>query len=132
MAFNERDIGLLAAGAAFTVLVLFVAWNETDTGQPRYAETFSGNDNPNLATVLDRLDTGDHYFHVNHCVPGQGQVFTPHRYPHISGANITALIHGGFDSMRKAAPQDDDWRTRPPGEVMWLCLNQRPNRKRLT
>ncbi len=120
MRLNEHDLGLIAVGATLVLLIGFVAYVEMDTGdksQPRYEGA--------LATaglsgvVIDQLDTGDHYFHPNYCTRGQTQIFLPIRYPQVSGGNITALIHRGFDPMRRRAPQDADWLERPPSEVMF-------------
>lgn len=114
---QPRDVALIATGAAAALGLLFVAWNESgDHGQPRY-ET---DGNVNLGKVIDALDTGAHYFHPLMCVPGQDVVFTQHKYPLQSGVNATVLINSGFDALRRPAPQDDDWRTRPPGEVQFL------------
>lgn len=123
MQVNEKDLALLAVGVAFSVVLFYMARGESDTGQPRY----EGDSDTGIATgfnvidtYIDRLDTGDHYFAPAYCVPGQTQIFTAHRYPAVSGGNISALIHQGMSALRRPAPQDDDWRTRPPAEVMWL------------
>jgi hypothetical protein len=121
MPLNDKDLSFIAIGAIVVFVLSYCAYqNSDDNGktQPRYdgelatAGQFG-------AMVIDSLDTGDHYFHPNMLYPGQQQVFTAHRYPVISGGNITALIHQGMDAMRRQAPQDADWIERPPGEVMW-------------
>lgn len=118
MPLNDKELGTLLVGAAVVIVLAYIAHNESDDkGQQRYQGE--------LATaglsgvVIDNLDTGVHYFHPNYCVPGQTQIFTAHRYPTISGGNITTLIHHGMDPLKRRAPQDDDWRIRPPAEVMW-------------
>lgn len=121
MRLDQKDITLIAVGLAVVALVCLIAHLQTDDAgksQPRYEgelalASLSG------ALVIDALDTGDHYFHPNHAVAGQQQVFTAHRYPRVSGGNITALIHNGFDQMRKPAPQDTDWFLKPPAEEAW-------------
>jgi hypothetical protein len=115
MQVNAKDAGFIAVGAAFAMLVFYVAYVNAGGGkQPRYEES-----NPNLGYVIDHLDTGSHYFHPNYCVPGQKVVFLPQRYPTTGGPNLTALIHHGMDAMRKPAPQDDDWREDAPSEMAW-------------
>lgn len=110
------NLGLALAGGAFFALVAFIAHTESgDQRQPRY-ET---DGNPNLGYVIDSLNTGEHYFHPDDCVNGQCVTFLPHRYPRYPGIELTALIHHGMNAMRKPAPQDDDWRTMPPGEMAW-------------
>lgn len=120
MQFNDKQLTMLAVGAAVVAVIALYAHLSVDDGgkgQPRYEGEAA------LAgiggAVITALDTGDHYFHPNHCIPGQTQIFTAHRYPAISGGNITALIHNGFDAMRRRAPQDADWIEQPPGNVMW-------------
>jgi|SRR5215831_2575181 len=119
MSLNPRDAGLLSVGAAFALLVFFIAHNEAGgNDQPRYER--AGNlGNPNLSTLINPLATGDHYFHPDNCHAGQSVTFTPHRYPVAPGPNITNLIHHGFDRIGKPAPQDDDWRVGAPADQPW-------------
>lgn len=50
----------------------------------------------------------------------QGPVVTlPHRYPTLTGCNITTLINHGFEPLRKSAPSDSRWIEQPPGDVMF-------------
>jgi hypothetical protein len=49
-----------------------------------------------------------------------GYTYTPHRFPRITGGEITAVIHRGFAPMR--IPQntpDATWIVSPPSEVMY-------------
>jgi hypothetical protein len=118
---NERDLGIIAVGATVIVLILFMTrlqMDDGEKGQPRYEGELGTSGISGV--YIESLDTGDHYFHPNHCVPGQDQIFTPHRYPSISGGNITALIHRGFDPMRRLAPQDSDWMIKPPSNEILL------------
>jgi hypothetical protein len=121
MRLDERDWGLILAGAGFIVLLVMLAHSRTNTGQPRYQQESAAMASMAVTMLgIDGLDTGDHYFHPAHCVPGQTQIFTQHKYPVVSGGNISTLIHrGGFDRLAKPAPQDDDWLKRPPAEVMF-------------
>jgi hypothetical protein len=52
----------------------------------------------------------------NHIVP---VVNLPHRYPNVSGGNITCLIHHGLSPLKMSKGMDQKWITRPPAEVMW-------------
>jgi hypothetical protein len=119
MQFDHKDIALIAVGLGALVVIGYAARIKTDTGQPRY-ESSLGADLTTGFNVVDRLDTGDHYFHPSYCVPGQTQIWTQHKYPTVSGGNVSTLIHQGMSALRRSAPQDDDWRTGPPAEVMWL------------
>jgi hypothetical protein len=121
MPLNEKDLGLIAVGVAIVGVLVYIAYDQTDrTGQPRYQNTPVTASLSVMDTAIDALDTGDHYFHPAFCAPGQTQIFIPHKYPAVSGGNISTLIHQGMDALRRDAPQDDDWLKRPPGEVMWL------------
>lgn len=116
MHLSSKDVLLLFLGIVGSATFAYMANNRVDTqgkGQPRYEGQAGG------SLIIDHLDTGDHYFHPNMCYPGQDQIFTPHRYPKVSGGNITTLIHQGFDAMRRQAPQDADWIEQPPADVMW-------------
>lgn len=121
MQLSEKDLALLAVGVAFSALLAYIAYDRSDTGQARFESSTGITTGFNVIdTAIDALDTGDHYFHPAHSVPGQTQIFTPHRYPTVSGGNISTLIHQGMSALNRPAPQDDDWRIRPPAEVMWL------------
>lgn len=121
MQVNSKDMGLMLVGAAFVFVLAYMAYDKSVTGQPRYVSNTGFTTGFNvLDTAIDALDTGEHYFHPAYCVPGQTQIFTQHKYPTVSGGNITTLIHQGLDSLNVPAPQDNDWIIRPPGEVMWL------------
>ncbi len=118
MQADPKTLGLIAVGAGFIGLICVVARQRTEkTVQPRY-QNESAMQGFN-AMEVDALDTGAHYFHPNYCVPGQTQIWTQHRYPEVSGGNISTLIHYGMDRLKLPAPQDNDWIQRPPAEVMF-------------
>jgi hypothetical protein len=61
-----------------------------------------------------------HPDHPLFCQPEQhhaGYVYTPHRYPRITGGEITAVIHHGFTPMRVPNVRDVQWLIAPPSEV---------------
>lgn len=71
-----------------------------------------------LNAQLDRLtETG--FFHPHDAIDGQGLTFSPLRYPNVTGGNISTLIHQGMSALNQPSPQDNDWRIRPPAEVMF-------------
>jgi hypothetical protein len=48
-----------------------------------------------------------------------GYVYTPHRYPRVTGGEVTAVIHRGFSTMRIPADTPDaQWIVAPPSEVI--------------
>jgi hypothetical protein len=123
MQVDARDLGLITVGVGLVLLIAYVGNDQTQkTGQPRYSSSAGQGLTTGLDVIdkaVDSLDTGDHYFHPVFCVPGQTQIFTKHKYPEVSGGNISTLIHQGMDALRKPAPQDNDWITRPPAEVQF-------------
>jgi hypothetical protein len=120
MHLDSKDIGLLAVGVTVLAVIGYIAYDQTQSkGQPLYDASPVTAGFSVLDTAIDRLDTGDHYFHPSYCVPGQTQIFTPHRYPAVSGGNISTIFHHGMDRLSRKAPQDDDWLKHSPAEVMW-------------
>jgi hypothetical protein len=45
-----------------------------------------------------------------------GVIFTPHRYPALTGQEFTALINGGHATLRLPHARDVNWLTCPPSE----------------
>lgn len=115
---DNKDIAFLAVGAAFVGLMLYIAYNETSP-----AGKNDGLKYQTPVTIvgmsLSELDTGPHYFHPRHTIPGQTQIWMRCRYPRVGGENISTLIHQGMSALNRPAPQDNDWITRPPAEVMF-------------
>lgn len=117
MRLSQQEVGLIAAGGAFALLVAWIAWSTNGRGAiPRY-------DTPSTTVSLayaPELDTGSHYFHPNYChSENQQQIWMPHKYPRVSGGNLSTLIHRGMDALKEPSPYDNSWRVQPPGEVMW-------------
>lgn len=119
MPLNSRDLGILAVGALAVVIVAAIAHDQAGGTFPSRNETADTDTNPNLGMVLDSLDTGSHYFHPNYCHGNQDLIFLPLKYPHIPGANMSAVMHHGLDALRKPAPTDDSWRVGAPAELAW-------------
>jgi hypothetical protein len=42
----------------------------------------------------------------------------PVRYPKVSGQNINAVIHHGWDALNRPAPQDQAWFDCPPSDMV--------------
>lgn len=64
-----------------------------------------------------------HFFHPESPLPlrpqGQSYVSLKHRYPTVSGTNISTLIHRGYSPMMVPTPRDYDWLVNPPTESMF-------------
>lgn len=68
----------------------------------------------NVSTPLD-VSAETHFFVGGYCCPGQKLVPPRHRYPLVSGGNVTAVINHGLDAMRLGSA-DNLWRVQPPSE----------------
>lgn len=64
-----------------------------------------------------------HFFHPeSRFVPqvsGQDYVDTRHRYPTVTGTNISTLIHRGYSPLMVPTKKDYDWLVNPPTESMF-------------
>lgn len=122
MTANKHALMVLGAGAI--LIVLYLAQQSTGEslgGVPQVQDEsqFKGladdsGGRMNVGTPLD-LSADLHFFTEGYVCPGQNVTLTRHRYPVISGGNVSTLIHRGFDAFRLGSP-DNDWRTRPPSE----------------
>lgn len=105
---DNKDICYLAVGGAVLALVIYVAMCEGTVTNPSTEPVMSWN-NP-----LE--DVPYSYFADSHRLPGQQQVTLPHRYPNLSGTNISTLIHFGLSAMSHPHPKDLAWMNSPPSE----------------
>lgn len=120
MKITEKDLILAVFGSLVVSLFSYLAYQRSnDTAQPRYEGEAATAGLSGILTVFEHLNTGDHYFHPGYCAQGQGVTLTAHRYPTVSGGNITALIHNGISAMSRPAPQDNDWLESPPSNEAW-------------
>lgn len=114
MEMDKNTLGLLAIAALVVAGIAYAAYSNTDRNT--MPEVEFGTTGWNAA--LDAC-TEHEFFRPHNAVVGQGVTYTPHRYPNVTGGNITTLIHRGFSQLRQKAPQDSKWITRPPSEEMW-------------
>lgn len=119
MRLDNKEVAFALTGAAFILLLAYLGYSRSNAGQPRYESPGGSASTAGLFGVIDSLDTGSHYFHPAYCVPGQTQIFTPHKYPDLCGGNISTLFHYGMDQLSRPAPQDNDWINYPPAEVQF-------------
>lgn len=47
----------------------------------------------------------------------QKNVVTQHRYPNVSGGNISTVMHKGWNSLLQPAPNNPVWMDLPPAEM---------------
>lgn len=121
---DNKRLPLLILGGGVVLIMLYLANDSASdnlTGVPsvQSEEQFGGLDadlgsRQNTGTPLD-LDPSLHFFSPGYMCPGQSQILTRHRYPIVSGSNISTLIHRGFDAFRQGSP-DNEWRVQPPSE----------------
>jgi hypothetical protein len=104
----------MCLGAAL-IAIAVLGWSIYDTGGDNYSS---------IETPLVSFDAQlDNFsvlglFHPNNAVAGQGMMFARHRYPAVSGGNISTVIHQGYDALRKQ-PNDPGWFNCPPSESAW-------------
>jgi len=104
---NVKDICYLVVGGAVLALVVYVVMCETGVTAPKSEAVMAWN------SPLE--DVPYSYFGSSHTLPGQQQVYLPHRYPDLSGTNISTLIHYGLSAMN--TPHGDvAWMFKPPTE----------------
>lgn len=104
----------MCLGAAILAIAV-LAWAIYDTSGDNYKSI----ETP-LVSMNAQLDSMSvlSLFHPDLAVPGQQQVYARHRYPSVSGGNISTVIHQGWAAMSKQ-PQDPAWFNCPPGEATW-------------
>lgn len=122
MTGNKQALAVLGAGVI--LVVLYLAQQSTGdslAGVPKVQseEQFSGvssdlGNRDNTGTPLD-MSPDLHFFTPGYACPGQNLVVSRHRYPVVSGGNISTLIHRGFDAFKLGSP-DNGWRVQPPSE----------------
>jgi hypothetical protein len=68
----------------------------------------------NPGTPLD-MTPEIHFYDEGWNCPGQSLRKPRHRYPIVSGGNLTTVIHRGMSSLAEGSP-DNPWRVTPPSE----------------
>lgn len=110
----------VTCGAIVLALVI-LGWSVYNGSGDNYKS-----EEPSLVSLdanLDRMSARG-FFHPRDVVPGQGVIYSRHRYPEITGGNVSTLIHHGYDQLRVPAPRDRMWIECPPGEVQFLWLSR--------
>jgi hypothetical protein len=116
MNISKNEGILLFAGVAVVGILWYLAYDKVENKvAPKQEVMVSGG----FSAALDKC-TVDEFFTPGHLGSENIQLqFTPHRYPNVTGGNISTLIHLGMSQLRLPAPQDDKWITRPPAEIQW-------------
>lgn len=112
MVISKNEIGFVVVGLAVAIVFGYMAYASVDIQSYPDIEV--------AATA--RLDAPIGMSDEEYVKPGNSRVpviYMPHRYPNVSGGNISALIHHGMSPLRKHAPRDSKWIECPPAEVMY-------------
>jgi hypothetical protein len=112
MAINNNMLGFAIVGGAVVILLGYMAYLQVDI------KTYPDVEIAAAGGLGNDPGFGDH----NYSTPENSLcdvINLPHRYPTVSGGNITSLIHHGLSPLRQSKGMDQRWITRPPGEVMW-------------
>jgi hypothetical protein len=115
MVISKDYVPFMVVGVAAAALMGYFAYLQLNVEDQTYPDVEiavgGGFNHPILPNVNTEYSTPENSL----C-----QVVTlPHRYPQVSGGNITALIHHGWSPLRMSKGMDSRWITRPPAEVMW-------------
>lgn len=124
---NDRDWGIAIVGALFVLGFVKVATDKSG-GSPvptiQTSAQFGGLNvdaglRYNGGTPLS-MDPKHHFYYPGYDPEPTAQplVTMPHRYPLVTGSNISAIIHRGFDALKFSAPDPEDraWIQYPPSE----------------
>lgn len=121
---DSQKLSLVLIGGAGAAILLYLAQQSAGKSiagvpQVQVEAQFQGLNTDlgarvNAGTPLD-LSAETHFFVGGYCCPGQELKPTQHRYPLVSGGNITAVINKGFTAMSQGSP-DNSWRVMPPSE----------------
>jgi len=114
MAINKDYIPIIVTGAAAAILLGYFAYLNVDVKTYPDVEIAAG---AGLAApMFGNSLKGEFSTAENSLCP---VVNLPHRYPNVSGGNITAIIHRGWSPLRMSKGMDQRWITKPPAEAMW-------------
>jgi hypothetical protein len=114
MAINKDYIPFIVTGVAAAMLLGYFAYLNVDI--KTYPDVEIAANGGIGGQSLPHFGPTEHLDAENSLVP---VVNLPHRYPNVSGGNITCLIHHGLSPLRMSKGMDQKWITRPPSEVMW-------------
>jgi hypothetical protein len=116
--------GVLCLLGALTLLGFFVAYFNGGGKVPRYEalpeDMYEAVNHMVLVPVTAGDQCPDHPYQGGYHEYKQPpwdcakNVITPHRYPSVSGGNISMILHRGWDSMMRPGPAAADWYDSPP------------------
>lgn len=142
MKLSRRDLHIIILGVAFLALGGYVAISRTGadntgpSGMPPASEGKGPRASMNLSMQSMSADVNMlginvhggltpeskllHYFDPDTPMPlnPPNQQFTDckHRYPTLTGSNISTLIHHGYSALMVPSPRDYDWMVNPPSD----------------
>jgi hypothetical protein len=105
---DDKQLTYLVVGGSILALVIYVAMCEGTVTNPSTEAVMSWN-NP-------MEDIPFSFASPSQMVAGQSQMVLPHRYPNLSGTNISTLIHYGLSAMSHPSQKDVAWMVTPPSE----------------
>jgi hypothetical protein len=121
---DNTKVACAGIGAAILLIALYLAQQSTDDSLVSvpseqteaqfntWGREFDGGIND--GTPLD-LTPSIHFFDEGWACPNQQFVQSRHRYPLVSGGNISTVMHRGFSCLANQSP-DNYWRVTPPSE----------------
>lgn len=120
----ENKTILAGLGSAIVLIVLYLAMQSTGdslVGVPKVQTEAQFNAHgddlyPGMSpnTPLD-MTPEIHFYDEGWNCPGQSLRAPRHRYPIVSGGNVSTIIHRGMSAFNDGSP-DNPWRVTPPSE----------------
>ena len=121
---DSKEIAVCAALGIGAVLLLYMAMQQTDKPVPQnqaeYQTMGLGVVNGyqiGQGTPLD-MRPEIHFWNPGDYGEDMGVVTTPHRYPAVPGANLTAVMHHGWACLTERTPAGNPWFLNPPEEAV--------------
>lgn len=115
MAISKHECGVIAVAALAVGIIVYYAYTVQEQPVEPPDKAIVG------ATFNETLDSmsQEEFFRPNNTISGQVVVYTKHRYPTVTGGNISTLIHRGYSAVRRKPQMDAGWFMQPPGDVEW-------------
>lgn len=118
----DNKVIMAGLGGSIVLIALYLAMQSTGDGLVSVPQeqteaqfnTWGDAFNINPGTPLD-VTPELHFYDEGWNCPGQSLRAPRHRYPVVSGGNISTVIHRGMSSLAECSP-DNPWRVTPPSE----------------
>ena len=118
----DKHVILAGLGGSIVLIALYLAMQSTGDNLVSVPEIQTEAQFDSLAvgmnagTPLD-MTPSIHFYDEGWNCPDQQTVIPRHRYPVVSGGNISTVMHRGMSSLAEQSPTGNGWRITPPSEA---------------